>query len=449
MPLCTGLSNIEPIHMMCFKIIMYGIIMSLLVFVCIVMFNQGFESIQLHDIPTHTLVMHLHNPTSEKTNPDHEPYVSPFPVNFMGLSEWVKSHPNGPRFIFDPSESDIDFASIQLHKQVMDGWNDREMIKIFDQTQLIQIDNHCIRKWKHLIQNTLNEPYIGEYILKQGNKIGALRHFSFVPWDDDFDILMYIMSHKYQHVILELFEQIPAHPLYGKCSMVYRPCGFAKIYFNNLSQTMDVEGFGNMNPDVWSMEYTHLDTNEIRYPLIDVFFGYLDDTDDTKILYTKCNDITDTADKCVSTYVKDTFPVQYLPINDQYYPFEKNILFSMHQGIGEYDEGDPVQMCVVEIMGLYTHRKDTDWAYGDPVQCRLFWNDFTFVRIDQYVDASNINEVSWINVQSKQWLTQFKFINIKISFDKTNAFHRAYMMPMMHDNTFQIINLTQNITRYL
>eukprot|EP00483_Globobulimina_turgida_P012182 UN12204 len=164
---------------------------------------------------------------------------------------------------------------------------------------------------------------------------------------------------KYQQTILNLFDQIPMHQKYGKCSMVYRRCGFGKIYFNNINLTLDVEGFGNMDSNAWNTEYTHLSTNEIRYPLIDAFFGYLSD-DETEILYTLCSDITDSQPKCATTKFDDTFPVQYLPINDKYYPFEKNVLLTMSENIGEYGESNPIQICIVEVMGLYSHKKDTE-----------------------------------------------------------------------------------------
>eukprot|EP01084_Bolivina_argentea_P050281 92452_1 len=374
-------------------------------------------------------------------------------VDFVSLNKWIYNHPDGIHF------DSVDFfrrrsfetrnkRDKRVFDSIMRSWEERDMTKYKDVNILAQLEKHCLQPWKRLIQKEFikqsKNAFVGEYMLKQGSKIGALRHFDVIPWDDDFDVLIYIDHIKYQEYVLKLFDEIPEHTYYGKCSMVYKPCGHGKLFFNNTKITHPVEGFGNKNTKIWNTTFTHLKSGEIRYPYIDWFFGYSDGKEN--ILFSNCSAIEGVSNKFASTKINDTFPVQYLVINDKYYPFEKNVLYKMSRNISEYGEKDPIKNCIV-LKSDCSHRKETSMTlFSNPMDCKYFWNNFTFVRIDEYIKEHNFKNISWIKFdQNNQWPSNLTFVNLRVSFDKNNSFHRAYMFLMLNDNTFQTVNITQNI----
>ena len=76
-----------------------------------------------------------------------------------------------------------------------------------------------------------------EYCLAYGTLIGAVRHEGFIPWDDDFDIIM--MRKDYNKLIEVLPEEINKYPKFKEICALTRLVRMDKNYFEGFNSIYD------------------------------------------------------------------------------------------------------------------------------------------------------------------------------------------------------------------
>ena len=91
------------------------------------------------------------------------------------------------------------------------------------------------------IDNVCNK-YDLEYWLAYGTLIGAVRHEGFIPWDDDFDIIM--MRTDYDKLIEVLPEEISKYPYFKEHCALTRLISMDENYFKGFNSIYD-EGHGD------------------------------------------------------------------------------------------------------------------------------------------------------------------------------------------------------------
>jgi LPS biosynthesis protein len=96
-----------------------------------------------------------------------------------------------------------------------------------------------------------------EYFILGGSAIGAIRHKGFIPWDDDFDIIM--DSKNYARFCKVCREQLDIEKYYFQEGEVDWPCLFSKVklkgtVFEEPSAYLDESGEKGIFIDIFGME---------------------------------------------------------------------------------------------------------------------------------------------------------------------------------------------------